>query len=290
MEALKTFFQSIAYSIPNIVTDSIDILVVAFLIYKVIGVLRGSAAIRVALGVLLLLLATWLTEELRLNSLNYILDRVLELGLVALVIVFQPELRRFLQHMGSRKLVDLLQGRSKRSITEAAVENVVNAAEILSREKVGALIVFERETRLDEYFKYGTTLDALVSVQLLRSLFFPKAALHDGAVIIRQGRVAVAACVLPLTENTHLNSDLGTRHRAGIGISEVSDALVVIVSEETGTISVAVGGMLKRHLSPQMLSRILNKELINDDSENNNELMLKIKNLLNLGRDRNEEP
>ncbi len=290
MEALKTFFQSIAYSIPNIVTDGIDILVVAFLIYKVIGVLRGSAAIRVALGVLLLLLTTWLTEELRLNSLNYILDRVLELGLVALVIVFQPELRRFLQHMGSRKLVDLLQGRSKRSITEAAVENVVNAAEILSREKVGALIVFERETRLDEYFRYGTTLDALVSVQLLRSLFFPKAALHDGAVIIRQGRVAVAACVLPLTENTHLNSDLGTRHRAGIGISEVSDALVVIVSEETGTISVAVGGMLKRHLSPQMLSRILNKELINDDSENNNELMLKIKNLLNLGRDRNEEP
>ncbi|MBR2366886.1 MAG: diadenylate cyclase CdaA [Oscillospiraceae bacterium] len=290
MEALKTFFQSIAYSIPNIVTDGIDILVVAFLIYKLIGVLRGSAAIRVALGVLLLLLTTWLTEELRLNSLNYILDRVLELGLVALVIVFQPELRRFLQHMGSRKLVDLLQGRSKRSITEAAVENVVNAAEILSREKVGALIVFERETRLDEYFKYGTTLDALVSVQLLRSLFFPKAALHDGAVIIRQGRVAVAACVLPLTENTHLNSDLGTRHRAGIGISEVSDALVVIVSEETGTISVAVGGMLKRHLSPQMLSRILNKELINDDSENNNELMLKIKNLLNLGRDRNEEP
>lgn len=290
MEALKTFFQSIAYSIPNIVTDGIDILVVAFLIYKLIGVLRGSAAIRVALGVLLLLLTTWLTEELRLNSLNYILDRVLELGLVALVIVFQPELRRFLQHMGSRKLVDLLQGRSKRSITEAAVENVVNAAEILSREKVGALIVFERETRLDEYFKYGTTLDALVSVQLLRSLFFPKAALHDGAVIIRQGRVAVAACVLPLTENTHLSSDLGTRHRAGIGISEVSDALVVIVSEETGTISVAVGGMLKRHLSPQMLSRILNKELINDDSENNNELMLKIKNLLNLGRDRNEEP
>jgi len=290
VEALKTFFQSIAYSIPNIVTDGIDILVVAFLIYKLIGVLRGSAAIRVALGVLLLLLTTWLTEELRLNSLNYILDRVLELGLVALVIVFQPELRRFLQHMGSRKLVDLLQGRSKRSITEAAVENVVNAAEILSREKVGALIVFERETRLDEYFKYGTTLDALVSVQLLRSLFFPKAALHDGAVIIRQGRVAVAACVLPLTENTHLSSDLGTRHRAGIGISEVSDALVVIVSEETGTISVAVGGMLKRHLSPQMLSRILNKELINDDSENNNELMLKIKNLLNLGRDRNEEP
>ncbi|MBR2081040.1 MAG: diadenylate cyclase CdaA [Oscillospiraceae bacterium] len=290
MEALKTFFQSIAYSIPNIVTDGIDILVVAFLIYKLIGVLRGSAAIRVALGVLLLLLTTWLTEELRLNSLNYILDRVLELGLVALVIVFQPELRRFLQHMGSRKLVDLLQGRSKRSITEAAVENVVNAAEILSREKVGALIVFERETRLDEYFKYGTTLDALVSVQLLRSLFFPKAALHDGAVIIRQGRAAVAACVLPLTENTHLSSDLGTRHRAGIGISEVSDALVVIVSEETGTISVAVGGMLKRHLSPQMLSRILNKELINDDSENNNELMLKIKNLLNLGRDRNEEP
>lgn len=289
MEALRNVFQSIAYSIPNIVTDGIDILVVAFLIYKLIRVLRGTAAIRVAVGVLVLLFATRLTDTLKLNTIKFLLDKVVDLGFVALVVVFQPELRRFLQHMVSRKFIDLLLGRGKRSITEEAVENVVNAGEILSREKVGALIVFERTTRLDEYFKYGTTLDSLVSVQLLRSLFFPKAALHDGAVIIRQGRVAAAGCVLPLTENTHLNSDLGTRHRAGIGISEVSDAIVVIISEETGTISVAVGGMLKRHLSPQMLSRILSKELIDDDSENDTGLMFKIKNLLDIGRERNEE-
>lgn len=288
MEALEKFFQSIAQSVPFFLTDCIDILVVAFLIYKLIGFLRGTAAIRVALGVLLLLLATRLTETLRLNSLYFILNQVLTLGSIALVIVFQPELRRFLQHMGNRKIVDILLGRGKRTTTGEAVEDVVNACEILSREKVGALIVFERDTRLDEYFKYGTTLDAQVSVLLLRSLFFPKAALHDGAVIIRQGRVAVAGCVLPLTENTHISKDLGTRHRAGIGISELSDAVVVIVSEETGTISVAIGGMLKRHLSPQMLHRILNKELIEDNAENGNGFISKIRNLLDVRGDRNE--
>ena len=172
---------------------------------------------------------------------------------------------------------------------EEVIEDTVTACEILSRDRIGALIVFERNTRLDEYFKSGTTLDARVSSQLLRSIFFPKAALHDGAVILRQGRVAAASCVLPLTENTHISSELGTRHRAGIGLSEVSDAVVVIVSEETGTISVAVGGMLKRHLAPQMLSRMLTNELIAEEDANSSNLLLRVKKLLGVGRDHNEE-
>ena len=138
----------------------------------------------------------------------------------------------------------------------------------MSRQKIGALIVFERETSLSEFFKTGTILNAQVSSELIRNIFFPKASLHDGAVIVRGGRIAAAGCVMPLSENTHLSSDLGTRHRAGIGTSEVSDAVVVIVSEETGTISVAIGGMLKRHLAPQTLEKLLSNELMtNDDAK-----------------------
>jgi diadenylate cyclase len=157
----------------------------------------------------------------------------------------------------------------------------------MSREKVGALIVFARDNPLDEYFKTGTMIDAQVSEQLLRNVFFPKAALHDGAVIIREGRVAVAGCVLPLSDSKRLNADLGTRHRAGVGISEVSDAVVVIVSEETGTISVAVGGMLKRHLAPQTLERLLMHELC-PEPQNVENLPLRLKQKL-LKKDKEEQ-
>ena len=141
------------------------------------------------------------------------------------------------------------------------IAQTVMACEIMSRERVGALIVFAREQRLEEYFKTGTQIDGQVSEQLLRNIFFPKASLHDGAMIIRDGRVAAAGCVLPLSDSVRLSADLGTRHRAGVGMSEASDAVVVIVSEETGTISVAVGGMLKRHLAPQTLEKLLHNEL-----------------------------
>jgi len=145
---------------------------------------------------------------------------------------------------------------------------------------VGALIVFAREARLDEYFKTGTRINGQVSEQLIRNIFFPKAALHDGAMIIRDGQIAAAGCVLPLSESSRLSADLGTRHRAGVGMSEVSDAVVVIVSEETGTISVAVGGMLKRHLAPQTLERLLHKELCVDEPVGEQNALQKIKNQL----------
>lgn len=179
---------------------------------------------------------------------------------------------------------------------KAAMDNViaqtVMACEVMSREKVGALIVFAREVRLDEYFKTGSLIDGIVSEQLIRNIFFPKAALHDGAMIIRDGKIAAAGCVLPLSDSSHLSADLGTRHRAGVGMSEASDAVVVIVSEETGTISVAVDGMLKRHLAPQTLERLLHSELCPDTaSEEENNLAARLRSRLHKreGEERNEK-
>lgn len=291
VQLIKSFFQTLEYSLPRIgVADIIDVLVVSFLFYKIISSLRSSSANRVGKGVLILIVATILTSVLKLNTVNFILSQVLELGIIALVILFQPELRRFLEKMGSRRLTELVSTRdTDQSTMQSVVETVVNACEILSRDRIGALIVLERDVRLDEYFKTGTVLDSKVSVQLLRSLFFPNTALHDGAVIMRKDRVSAAGCVLPLTENTHLNADLGTRHRAGVGMSEASDAVVVIVSEETGTISVAVGGMLKRHLAPQMLERLLKNELISTKQETEKNFVDKVRDFLVRGGGNHEE-
>lgn len=263
METIKNFFQEMLYSIPTIrVTDVIDILVVAFLIYYVMTRIQSTTAARVARSILVLLLVTWITDLVHLYTMNWILEKILELGFIALVIMFQPELRRALERFGGKTMLPFTDPMANRSAEQMAITATVNACEIMSKERVGVLLIFERNTSLEEYFKTGTIIDARVTEQLLRNLFFPKASLHDGAVIIRAGRVAAAGCVMPLSENTHLSSDLGTRHRAGIGTSEVSDAVVVIVSEETGTISVATGGMLKRHLAPQTLERLLTNELL----------------------------
>ena len=263
-----TLFNSFLTSLATIkFTDVLDILVVAFLIYRVIIMIRSTRASRIAKSIVLLLVATWVTGLAHMYSLNFILSRILELGFIALVIMFQPELRNFLEKMGSRSIKEILGGKEEERPMSAAVTAVVTACESMSKSRTGALIVFERKILLDEYFKTGTLLDAIVSDELLRNLFFTKAALHDGAVIIRQARIAAAGCVLPLSENTHLSSDLGTRHRAGIGMSEASDAVVVIVSEETGTISVAVGGMLKRHLAAKTLERLLVGELLSVPEE-----------------------
>ena len=269
MTAIQNFFQNLLYQIPKIgISDIIDILVVSFLIYTVLRLVRISSAARVAWTVLVLLIATWLTSVFDLYACNWILNKILELGFISLVVIFQPEIRRAMERFGGKFFLNLVDPASKKSVEESAIEATVSACEIMSKERVGVLLIFERSVSLEEYFKTGTLIDAKVTEQLLRNLFFPKASLHDGAVIVRGGRIAAAGCVMPLSENTHLSSDLGTRHRAGIGTSEVSDAVVVIVSEETGTISVAIGGMLKRHLAPQTLEKLLSNELMtNDDAK-----------------------
>ena len=268
MTAIRTFFQEFWNRIPQIgVNDIIDILIVAFLFYTVMRLIRSTSAARIARSILLLLVVTGLTEIFKLYTLNWILSKILEIGVIALVIMFQPELRRMLERFGGRFFSNLISSSGSASPEQQAIEATVAACEVMSKEKVGALLIFERSMPLDEYFKTGTIIDAKVTDQLLRNLFFKNSPLHDGAVIVRGSRVAAAGCVMPLSENTHLSSDLGTRHRAGIGTSEVSDAVVVIVSEETGTISVAIGGLLKRHLKPETLEKLLINELMPQTEE-----------------------
>ncbi len=242
-------------------SDYLDIIVVAYLLYKLLPLVRTPNMMRITRTVAALVVIAWLTDIMKLHTLNWILSQFLAIGLLAFVILFQPELRRMLDHLGNVKISKFFGVSRPVQEMEAVITQTVMACEIMSRERVGALIVFAREQRLDEYFKTGTQIDGQVSEQLLRNIFFPKASLHDGAMIVRDCRVAAAGCVLPLSDSHRLSADLGTRHRAGVGMSEVSDAVVVIVSEETGTISVAVGGMLKRHLAPQTLEKLLRNEL-----------------------------
>ena len=262
MEAIINFFKEFAALVPTIrIMDIVDILVVAFVIYKIILMLQTTSSARIAKSIVIILLLTALTSVLHMYLMNYLLDKILEIGLLALVIMFQPELRRILEKLGSKSFREILSTKQEQWNIDYVISETVKACEIMSRERTGVLIVFERTSSLEDYQKTGTLIDARVSSELLRNIFFTKASLHDGAVIIRNERIAAAGCVLPLTENRNISSDLGTRHRAGIGMSEVSDAVVVIVSEETGTISVAISGMLKRHLAPQTLEKLLLNEL-----------------------------
>jgi len=261
-------------------SDYLDIIVVAFLIYKLLPMLRTPSIMRIARTVLAIVVIAWVTDLAKLHTISFILNQFLAVGILAFVILFQPELRRMLDHLGNVKLRNFFGSSKPIQEMDAVIAQAVMACEIMSREKVGALIVFAREQRLEEYFKTGSQIDGQVSEQLIRNIFFPKASLHDGAMIIRDGRIAAAGCVLPLSDSVRLSADLGTRHRAGVGMSEASDAVVVIVSEETGTISVAVGGMLKRHLAPQTLEKLLHNELCpveEIDREKNPVLWLKQK-------------
>ena len=258
-------------------SDFLDIALVALIIYKLLPLLKAPSTARIAKVAVTIIVIAWLTDVAKLHTINFILSQFLAVGLLAFVVLFQPELRRMLDHLGNVRLSTFFSNSKPVQEMESVIMQTVMACDIMSREKVGALIVFARAQRLEEYFKTGTQLDARVSEQLLRNIFFPKASLHDGAMIIRDGRVAAAGCVLPLSDSVRLSADLGTRHRAGVGMSEVSDAVVVIVSEETGTISVAVGGMLKRHLAPETLEKMLRKELCPEETLESEQ---KLKNLV----------
>lgn len=246
-------------------SDYLDIILVAFLFYKLLPMFRSTGTIRIAWVVGVIIVASLVTDALNLHALSYVFSQVLTVGLLALVVLFQPELRRMIDHLSNIKVKNLLGTQKPQQEMVPVIAQTVHACEMMSRERVGALIVFARDNRLDEYFKTGTMIEGKVSEQLIRNIFFPKAALHDGAMVIRDGLVAAAGCVLPLSDSDRLSLDLGTRHRAAVGMSEVCDAVVVVVSEETGAISAAVGGVLKRHLAPQTLERLLRNELCPED-------------------------
>ncbi len=270
IHTLQMFLQSNFPLLQLQLTDILDIAILSFVIYKLLWMLRKTSSGRLMWGVLILMMVMFLSSRyvLSLTATSWLLDRVVQWGFLVLVVLFQPEIRRFLERMGSSRL-GLVFASSKETgqEVETAIIQTTEAYADLSRDKVGALMVFERQNLLDDEIKTGTALDCSVSSELLKNIFWNKAPLHDGAVIVREGRIVGAGCMLPLSGNVNLSRDLGMRHRAGIGMSEHSDAVVVIVSEETGSISAAVGGMLKRHLAPETLERLLRNELLNDKQE-----------------------
>ena len=267
MEQFKnSIFQTVHYLLSARVPDLIDILLVAYLIYKLIGVIRRTNSHTIAKGVIIVLMVLWVSDWFNLTVIHFLLSKTVEVGLLALVILFQPELRRALEKVGSGSIISLFRGNVQVQAMDTAITQTVIACKAMSKNKTGALIVFERINKLDNQINTGTIINSDTTAELLKNVFFNKAPLHDGAVIISEGRIVAAGCMLPLSSNQNLSRDLGMRHRAGIGMSEHSDAVVAIVSEETGAISIAVDGMLKRHLSPETFEKILRNEMIIEEA------------------------
>ena len=231
------------------VTDYLDIAIIAFALYHLFWLVRRTKAASLLKGVFVFLALLALSTVLGLNGINFIMSQLMEWGVLALIILFQPEIRRILEQVGSRRFIAFFSHTEAKNVMDEAIGQTVLACTEMSQSRTGAV------------------LDASVTAELLKNIFFVKAPMHDGAAIVRHGRLLAAGCMLPLSKNVNLSRDLGMRHRAGIGMSENSDAVVVIVSEETGSISVATGGMLKRHLKPETLENILRNELIPQDGE-----------------------
>ncbi|HIV61597.1 MAG TPA: diadenylate cyclase CdaA [Candidatus Butyricicoccus avistercoris] len=245
------------------ITDIIDIAIVAFLVYHLIRFVKNTSAERLLKGVVILLAAQLIASRAYLNTISFVLEKTFYYGVIALLIVFQPELRRLLEQIGMGHVTRLLVRRENgQTEIDYAITQTVLACESMSWSRTGALMVFERMERLGEVTKTGTRIDAEPSAELIKNIFYPKSPLHDGAMVLRDGRIHSAGCVLPLSKNLNLSRELGTRHRSAVGMSEVSDAVIVVVSEETGAISVAIGGMLKRQLDSETLRKILEAELI----------------------------
>ncbi|MBR2177313.1 MAG: diadenylate cyclase CdaA [Clostridia bacterium] len=256
------------------VTDVLDILVVSFIIYNLIKIMRETRAEQLVKGIIIILIAFAVSSIFNLKMLNKLFTSFFQFSVLAVLIVFQPELRSALEHIGRSKIGKYWNGFSSVNIEEAKLKQihkcincVVEVANNFQKSKTGALIVFERQTKLGEIIDTGTMIDAEPSVPMIGNIFFNKAPLHDGAMVIRDGKVHAAGCILPLTKNNNISTDLGTRHRAALGISENSDAVIVIVSEETGTISIAKNGIITRNYSRETLSMALEEELIPKETE-----------------------
>jgi len=278
---------SVRYLMTLRVTDVLDILIMTFVGYKLLTFVQATRIANLVKGVVIFIVILGFVTLLNLNGISFILSTIMDIGILALIILFQPELRRILEEVGSRKLnvLGIFAHNETTPTMEQTVSQTVQACRDMSKSRTGALIVFEREMRLDDMARSGTILDASVTQELLKNIFFVKAPMHDGAAIIRGGRLLSAGCMLPLSRNVNISRDLGMRHRAGIGMSENSDAVVVIVSEETGSISVAIGGMLKRHLVPETLENILRNELLPQDEIEKDKRKLNIPEWIRVRKD-----
>lgn len=251
-------------------TDAVDILLLAFLFYFVATFFKGRKALTLVVGVAVLFLLYIVSVILGFSGIEFILSGIFKIGVLAIVIIFQPELRDLLETMGSGSIKGIRgigdQSRKKQAQYKA-IDNICKAVHIMSAEKTGALIVISRTTKLDDVVHSGTVINADVSDSLIRNLFYNRAPLHDGAMVIDGNKIIAAACILPLPRHTIVDSELGTRHRAAVGLSEVSDAVIIVVSEETGAISVAKESKLTRHLTEDTLRKYLVKELVSDKRE-----------------------
>ncbi|MCI8331410.1 MAG: TIGR00159 family protein [Clostridiales bacterium] len=257
-EALQNMYTYLSSQIKSIgVTDVVDILIVAVVMYYIFRFVQDRRASKLAVGLVLLFILYLISDLLSLNTIKFIMDNIFQVGLIAVIIVFQPEMRSMLESFGgqTKRLKSFSAKESKSNVK--MVEEICRAADDLSADCTGALIVMQRSTPLGDYINSGTIVNADISSILLRNIFFNKSPLHDGAVIIRDGRIHAAGCFLPLTMKTEIMKELGTRHRAAIGASENSDALVIVVSEETGTISVASDGKLRRGFTRHSLEKYL---------------------------------
>ncbi len=280
MDALVNFLTETGQTIVNVarqftLKDAVDVLIVTALLYGIIKLVRETRAGQLVKGIILLVALFILSHYLDLMMLNTILTAFLQSTFIVVVILFQPEIRKALEQVGrskvSQSLASAVGGKEKefaKAETRRAIEGVAEAAVLLQQMRMGALVVFERHTKLGEITATGTVIEADPSAQLIANIFFNKAPLHDGAMIIRDGRVHAAGCILPLTANDSVSAELGTRHRAALGMSENSDAVVVVVSEETGQISIAVSGRLTRDYNRGSLREALEKELIGSSEKN----------------------
>lgn len=248
----------------NVITLIIDIVIVGFLIYKVVKILKGSRAMQLLKGIIFLIVITWLSSVFNLKILNYLLTTIMTYGVILLIILFQPELRRALEQLGSSNKLTRYLGLEKDIIskTKEDIYKIGIAVMELAKTKTGALIVIERDIRLKEIISTGVTINGEISPQLLVNIFTPNTPLHDGAVIISENKISAAACMLPLASDGDIAKELGTRHRAAIGMSKESDAIIIVVSEETGKISIAKEGTLIADLKEESLKKILISNII----------------------------
>lgn len=270
VDNFKAFIQYVkcAFVNFNFITDTIDILLLSAVFFLAVRLFKNRKVGALVLGIVVSVFILAIATLFDFTAIRFILSSIFEIGVLALIVIFQPEIRDILEKLGSGSLKSLSalgDKESKKQLRYKAIDEIVRAVEILSVERTGALIVIERTTKLDEVISSGTKLDAQVSDLLLRNIFVNKAPLHDGAVIISDDRAVAAACILPLPRRTIISGDLGTRHRAAVGISEISDAITVVVSEETGIVSVANESELIRNFTADNLRKYLVREIIHEN-------------------------
>ena len=247
--------------------DVLDILVVTYVIYKLMMIVRGTKAVQLIKGISIILVSWFLSGFFGLKTLQFLLNQVITYGLLGIIIIFQPELRRGLEHLGRTSNLFGRTGTSDEEQQRQMIEAIVSSAQYMSKRRIGALIAIERDTGLNEYVETGIRMDSYITSQLIINLFIPNTPLHDGAMIIQDGKIAAAACYLPLSESPHIDKALGTRHRAAIGVSEVTDSVTLTVSEETGAVSLAIAGRLYRELDEEALRNKLIQELVIEEKE-----------------------